>query len=153
MYEEARKLGLDAGDLEDYGFETKGRCTNAACINRDKIKSVASYIDNMGRFQGNMAQKGKEMMDKAMCHPKLKNAPQVQFIWQLCPLNFLTFGFGPCINLVLFPFCWFIQIPFELFVTIPWNHIFIIGTMWTLLGWAAPIIWGWAVWGLLFPSS
>ena len=27
LYEEAQKLGLDAGDLEDYGFEPKGKCS------------------------------------------------------------------------------------------------------------------------------
>ena len=34
MYEEAQKLGLDAGELEEYGFEAKGKCSNAACIDR-----------------------------------------------------------------------------------------------------------------------
>lgn len=34
MYEEAQKLGLDAGELEEYGFEPKGKCSNAACIDR-----------------------------------------------------------------------------------------------------------------------
>ena len=34
MYDQAKKLGLDAGDLEDYGFEPKGKCSNMGCINR-----------------------------------------------------------------------------------------------------------------------
>ena len=50
IYEEARKLGLDAGDLEDYGLESKGKCTNMACIDRNKVKSIADYIDNIQKF-------------------------------------------------------------------------------------------------------
>ena len=34
LYEEAQKLGMDAGDLEDYGFEPKGKCSNTACIDK-----------------------------------------------------------------------------------------------------------------------
>ena len=50
LYEQAQRLGLDAGELEDYGFEKKGKCSNVACIDRRKIKDMATYLDNMGRF-------------------------------------------------------------------------------------------------------
>ena len=35
MYEEAQKLGLDIGDLEDYGLDLKGKaCGGQPCLNR-----------------------------------------------------------------------------------------------------------------------
>lgn len=55
MYEEAKKLGLDAGDLREYGFEAKGKCSNMSCINRDKIKNFADYLDNMGKLENSVA--------------------------------------------------------------------------------------------------
>ena len=57
MYEEARKLGLDAGDLSEYGFEERGKCSNTDCIDRKKIKSFDDYIDNMGTFQSRLGNK------------------------------------------------------------------------------------------------
>lgn len=59
MYENAKKLGLDAGDLQEYGFEAKGKCSNMSCLNRDKIKNFADYLDNVGKLEGNMMKKGK----------------------------------------------------------------------------------------------
>ena len=55
MYEEAKKLGLDAGDLQEYGFEAKGKCSNMSCLNRDKIKNFADYLDNMGKLENSVA--------------------------------------------------------------------------------------------------
>ena len=77
MYEEARKLGLDAGELEDYGFEKKGRCSNNACINRDKVKNMAQFFDNMSRFENNISDKAEKIMNKAKCHPVYKESPTV----------------------------------------------------------------------------
>ena len=62
LYEEAQKLGLDAGDLEDYGFEPKGKCSNSACVDKEKFKSFADYLDNYGRFQNKINEKGGELM-------------------------------------------------------------------------------------------
>ena len=152
QYEEAQKLGLDAGDLEDYGFEPKGKCSNAACIDKEKIKNFAEYVDNMGRFQTKIAEKGDELMQKAQCHPTIKNSPTVQFIQNMCPIPFLLCGLNPCINLILVPCCPCIQIPWDLYITVPWNNIFWIVTMYCTLGWLAPIFMGLGIWGLLIPK-
>ena len=77
MYEEARKLGLDAGDLSEYGFEEKGKCTNLSCINRDKVKSWSDYFDNMGNFQSRIADKSQQIINQAKCHPKFRDSPLV----------------------------------------------------------------------------
>ena len=153
LYEKAQKLGLDAGDLEDYGFEKKGKCSNVACIDRNKIKDFATYLDNMGRFQSKMAEKGEQLMQKAKCHPKYKEPSRsVQFIQNMCPIPLITFGLNPLINLVFVIFLPCIQIPWDLYITIPWNNFFIMGTIWLTLGWLAPVFWTLGVWGLLFPK-
>lgn len=93
------------------------------------------------------------MINKAKCHPKLKESPVVQFVWQLCPGPVLIAGCGPCLNLIILPCCWCFQIPFELYVTIPFNHVFVISTMYTLFGWLGPIFALVGCFGLLFPPA
>ena len=152
LYEEAQKLGLDAGDLEDYGFEPKGKCSNSACIDREKIKNFADYLDNMGRFQTKMEEKGGELMQKVQCHPKIKNSPSVQFIQNMCPIPIFICGLNPCINLLLVPLCPCIQIPWDLYITIPWNNLMSLTFWYSIAGWAAPIFMGLGLWGLLAPK-
>ena len=103
IYEEARKIGLDAGDLSEYGFEKRGKCTNISCLDRNKVKDFSDYLDNMGTFNKRIAEKGQEMIDKAKCHPKLRDSPAVQFVWQLCPGPFAVLGCNPCLNLIILP--------------------------------------------------
>ena len=44
MYEEARKLGLDAGDLQNYGFDTQS-CNGNLCINRNSFKKLDDALN------------------------------------------------------------------------------------------------------------
>ena len=81
IYDEARKLGLDAGDLSEYGFEEKGKCTNISCLDRTKVKNFSDYLDNLGTFQKKVSEKSQVMLDKAKCHPKFQDSPTVQFFW------------------------------------------------------------------------
>ena len=44
MYEEAQKIGLDVGDLEDYGFDLKGsKCGGSPCLDKDKIRNFKEF--------------------------------------------------------------------------------------------------------------
>ena len=44
MYQEAQKVGLDIGDLEDYGFDISGaNCGGMPCFNKDKLKTVDEF--------------------------------------------------------------------------------------------------------------
>ena len=45
LYDEAKKLGLDFGDLEEYGFDVKSvRCGGKTCINREKVKDFDKML-------------------------------------------------------------------------------------------------------------
>ena len=86
-------------------------------------------------------------------HFSQKTHDRVQFFWQLCPGPFAVLGCNPCINLILLPCCWCFQIPFELYVTIPFNHVFVISTCYSLFGWLGPIFALVGCFGLLFPPE
>jgi hypothetical protein len=46
MVDEAKKLGVDFGNLSDYGFEYKSEaCGGKTCLNKDKIKRFDEIIN------------------------------------------------------------------------------------------------------------
>lgn len=66
-------MGLDAGDLEDYGFDPKStKCNGCLCMDKKKIKNFDDFYNQGSRLGSNIAQKGSEMMNKARCHPMYK---------------------------------------------------------------------------------
>ena len=67
-------MGLDAGDLEDYGFEMKSKNCKSNCVslNKQKIKNFDDFYNQGSRLGSNMMKKGSEVLNKAKCHPMYK---------------------------------------------------------------------------------
>ena len=69
-----------------------------------------------------MQDSGSKLYQKARCHPMMRNvAPKVEYVWNMFPFNLLTGQLNSIVNLILFPFCWFVYIPFQICVADPWN--------------------------------
>ena len=63
-------MGLDAGDLEDYGFDMKStKCKGCINLNKQKIKNFDDFYNQGNRLGSNIMQKGSEVINKAKCHP------------------------------------------------------------------------------------
>ena len=69
IYSEAQKLGLDAGDLMDYGFEYSPKCGGKKCFNPDKIKDYDNFLNNTQTIGNKLAATGGLAYKKAMCSP------------------------------------------------------------------------------------
>ena len=134
MCNSAKKMGLDAGDLSEYGFDWKSsKCQEKTCWNPDHIKSYDDLINKSSTFAEKITASGSVAYKKAVCHPVIKQrvAPVVQFFWNLWPFD-CFFGWSPIswfLNILFFPCCWCIFIPFYTFITAPWNCFFFIGLL------------------------
>lgn len=46
FFEESKKLGLDFGDLEEYGFDVKSAsCGGKACFDKGKFKNYDEFLN------------------------------------------------------------------------------------------------------------
>ena len=87
MVDEAKKLGVDFGDLTDYGFEYKSSaCGGKTCFNKDKLKNFDDII-NKNTLTGKFVEQGHKLLQRASCHPKIqKHIPIVKSIFSTYPL-------------------------------------------------------------------
>ena len=73
LYEEAQKLGLDIGDLKDYGFDPKNPlCDKNSCSPKDFITDIDSRLKASKKIREAVVKKGADMLNKAKCHPAIK---------------------------------------------------------------------------------
>jgi hypothetical protein len=124
LYDEAKKLGLDAGDLSEYGFDVKSSaCGGNTCLRKENFKDYDDFLNKGNNFTGKIAQKGSALYKKASCHPLMKKYvnPRVEYIWNMFPLNILFPLPAAILNICTIPWCWFLFIPFQCFITGPWN--------------------------------
>lgn len=57
LYEEAQKLGLDAGDLSDYGFDVKSAaCGGSTCLRKENFKNYDDFLNKGGKFTNKISQ-------------------------------------------------------------------------------------------------
>ena len=131
IYDEAKKLGLDAGDLSDYGFDKRPQCGDKKCFNPDKFKKYDEFLNKTEMLGEKIAKSGSAAYKKAMCSPffKEKVHPKVEFIWAMFPFD-CCLGFGPVsllLNGTFLPFTWCCIIPIYQWIIIPWNIFFTIG--------------------------
>ena len=130
LYEEGRKLGLDAGDLSEYGFELKSsKCGGKSCIPVENIRNFEDFTNMGARFSKNMLKSSIKTYRRLSCKNALPQdnkenvTPSVEYFWTLFPFNLLFGCLGlPC-EILTFPCCFCIQLPFYVLVTIPWNLI------------------------------
>lgn len=72
LYEEGRKLGLDAGDLSEYGFELKSsKCGGKSCIPAENIRNFEDFTNMGARFSKNMLKSSIKTYRRLSC----KNTP------------------------------------------------------------------------------
>ena len=78
-------MGLDLGDLEEYGFSKTAQCGKSFCApDSDKFQKNAGQL--IDRFADSM----KNQYEVAMCHPVLAPyRPRVEIIWNYWPLSFI----------------------------------------------------------------
>lgn len=59
LYEEAKKIGLDAGDLAEYGFDFKSaKCNGKTCFNKKNIKDYDDFVNKSEIFSKKMMSSG-----------------------------------------------------------------------------------------------
>jgi hypothetical protein len=132
LYSEAKKIGLDAGDLAEYGFDFKSaKCNGKTCFNPKNIKDYDDFVNKSSIFSKKMVSSGSSVYKKATCHPFMQKhvVPKVEFIWNMFPLD-CFFGFSPLswsLNALFIPCCWCFFIPFYSAVVLPWNLFCFIG--------------------------
>lgn len=55
MVDEASKLGVDFGDLSEYGFDVKSaKCGGKTCFRKEDFKNANTALKNADRFGGKM---------------------------------------------------------------------------------------------------
>ena len=117
LHDEALKLGIDLGDLQDYGFDK-----NSKKISFDNYDDFVNKVSNL-RYNFLMSL-GKVYADKVACNPFVQNNihPNVQYIWDFFPLNYFLGDWVIIADVILFPFCWLLWI-FTLAFSLPWNIV------------------------------
>ena len=86
MVDEAQKLGLDLGDLKEYGFNSKA-CSGKNCLNKKNIKWLDKKMkDQLGE---KMLRQGADLYKRASCHPLMKKhvTPVVELILNRIPFS------------------------------------------------------------------
>ena len=136
MYTEAQKIGLDVGDIVEYGFQeaTSGSgatCSAKYCLDRTKFKDFNDMFDRANLFGQRLKDSSVYAFRRARCSPEFEKTvtPKVQWIWQLFPLNILfynplTFWLTIPADLLSAICCWCLWIPFQVLVVMPWNTTF-----------------------------
>ena len=134
MIENADKLGMDLGDLQEYGFDVKSmKCGGMTCINKDKFKTYEDILEKGTKFGLKLGDEGAKLYRRvSQCHPAIKNhvTPRVEGIFTMFPCN-LCCCFLPC-GLPLDICCWLIPcvncccaIPFDVCIVTPWNTLWV----------------------------
>ena len=73
LFEEANKLGMDFGDLQEYGFDTKSsNCGGNACINKDSFKNLDDALSKSRKFSYKLMDEGANLYKRAQCHPQFR---------------------------------------------------------------------------------
>ena len=59
LYEEAKKIGLDAGDLAEYGFDFKSAsCNGKTCFNQKNIKDYDDFVNKGSKLSKKLVATG-----------------------------------------------------------------------------------------------
>ena len=115
-------MGLDMGDLEEFGYKKKGACGNL-CLPFNS-ETWEEYQAKARLFNQRLSLLIQKQMEVAQCHPVVKQMmPKVQYVWQLFPLNYLLGPWEWLFDAVAFPLGWWLLPFWYIGLTIPWNVI------------------------------
>ena len=71
--DQASLLGVDFGDLEEYGFEVNSEnCPGKACITKDSFKNLDDAFKKSAKFSNKVLEEGAELYRRAQCHPDIR---------------------------------------------------------------------------------
>ena len=70
LFEEASRLGMDFGDLQEYGFHVgSDKCGGKTCINKDSFRDFADALSKKNNFTKKTMDEMANFYKKAQCHP------------------------------------------------------------------------------------
>ena len=84
IYTEAQKIGIDVGDMVEYGFEKgKGKCGANVCFNKQAFKDVDDMLTAANSFGKKLTDSTITAYRKAQCSPTFKKhvTPKVEWVW------------------------------------------------------------------------
>ena len=109
LFEEAGRLGMDFGDLQEYGVEVKRSvCGSAkACITKNSFKNFDDAFNKGNKFSNKFFTEAADLYERAQCHEGFRNkvTPKVQGLWSTCPLWCFTFPWFYAIEIPNYIFC------------------------------------------------
>ena len=104
MIENADKLGMDLGDLKEYGFDVKSmKCGGKTCLNKDRMKQFDDILNKKNRLNAKIIEEGANLYRRASCHPKMQKHvnPIVKSIFSTYPFAYITWPLGVIIDPLL----------------------------------------------------
>ena len=115
-------MGLDMGDLEEYGFDSRGAC--GGVCSPFVFDSYEDYLVKARLFTDRLFSQVSKQFELSSCHPYVKeNVPRVQYVWELFPLNYLLGPWRWLLDCVAFPLLFWVWILWLPFITLPWNLV------------------------------
>ena len=131
LFEEAGRLGMDFGDLQEYGIEvSSSKCGSASkCINKDSIKSIDDAVNKGKKFFNKFFNQSLDVYERAQCHDDFRTqvTPKVQGVLSTCPLILCTW---PCFLFIEVPSCFLcfcIECPYRCLFQGWWDALFYVG--------------------------
>lgn len=107
MLDEFKKLGVDFGDLNDYGFEYKSSsCGGKTCLNKNALKDFDDILNKKRSFNAKIIEQGNDLYRRVSCHPKMQKHvnPVVKSILSTFPFAYITLPLGVIIDPLLWIF-------------------------------------------------
>ena len=81
-------MGLELGDLEDYGFSKSAKCGGYCFPKNMSGEEIGTAMD---MFVDRFSKSVKDQYEVAMCHPKLAPyRPRVEDVWNFWPVTFIV---------------------------------------------------------------
>ena len=118
LFEEAARLGMDFGDLKEYGFTTNGHgCqTGSICMNRDSFQGLDDALNKGNKFTNKLLIEATDFYRRAQCDSSFRSevTPRVKSIYTTFPFSLCTWPFACIIDVPLCCFCCCFEIPYQL---------------------------------------
>lgn len=78
LFEEAARLGMDFGDLKEYGFHVNSSACGGkqACLNVNSFKNMDDALSRFRLFNNKFMEQGAGLYRRAQCHPEVRRNTQ-----------------------------------------------------------------------------
>ena len=115
LFEEAGRLGMDFGDLQEYGFETNGPNCNGTCISKNSFKNFDDALNKNNQFTERFLNEATGLYRRAQCHDGFRKTvtPKVQSVFSTFPFSCFTWPFAWAIDIPLCCCCCCLECPYQ----------------------------------------